>query len=156
LGTGKNQHITITAPNKLKKEDVERYIRDAEKYAEEDKKRRQEVELRNEADSALYACEKALKEHGDKISQDDRLALERANSELKEALKGSDMERIAKAKDEVLKASHKLAETLYKEAQSRAQSGPEAGTGTDGKASGKPKEGQVVDAEIVDDKDKET
>ena len=103
-----------------------------------------------------------MKEHGDKVSQDERLALERSIGELRDALKGSDMEKIIKTKDEVVKASHKLAEVIYKEAQAKAQGGaapgPEAGpqSGPEGNGgNGAKKEGDVVDAEIVDEKGKE-
>ena len=105
---------------------------------------------KNEADSVLYACEKALKEHGDKVSQDERAAIDRGIADLKEAIKSDDVERMNKAKEDVLKASHKLAQEVYKEA-SKAH----AAQGAPGKEEGSSKGGKggddVMDAEVVDD-----
>jgi molecular chaperone DnaK len=150
LGTKKAQHITISAPNKLKKEEVEKFIKEAEKFADEDKKQHERIAAKNEADSVLYACEKALKEHGDKVSQDERAAIDRGITDLKEAIKSDDVERMNKAKEDVLKASHKLAQEVYKEA-SKAH----AAQGAPGKEEGSAKGGKggddVMDAEVVDD-----
>jgi molecular chaperone DnaK len=149
LGTQKIQHITIHAPNKLDKAEVEKFIREAEKFAEDDKKRRGQIEAKNEADAVLYSTEKALKDYGDKVSQDERLAIERAISELKEVLKTDDLKKIDDAKEALLKASHKLAETMYKDAEQKAGSGegPKNGKGA--------KNGeQVVEAEVVDEEKK--
>ena len=148
LGTKKSQHITITAPNKLDKAEVEKFVKQAEQFAEEDKKFKEKVTAKNEADAVLFSAEKALKDHGDKVSQEERTNIDRAISDLKEALKGDDIERIGKAKEELLKSSHKLAEEIYKTEQAKAQPA--------GAAAGKPgkKDGGdgVVDAEVVDDK----
>ncbi|OGS39710.1 MAG: molecular chaperone DnaK, partial [Elusimicrobia bacterium RIFOXYD2_FULL_34_30] len=108
LGTGKEQSIKITAPTKLNKDEVEKMVKDAERFADEDKKRKEEIEIKNEADAVVYSAEKSLKEHGDKISADERLKIERAISDAKETLKSNDLEKIKKAKEEVLNASHKL------------------------------------------------
>ncbi|MEW6556955.1 MAG: molecular chaperone DnaK [Elusimicrobiota bacterium] len=116
LGTGKEQSIKITAPTKLNKEEVEKMVKQAEQFAEEDKKRKEEIEIKNETDAVIYSAEKSLKEHGDKVSADERLKIERAISDAKEALKTNDISKIKKAKDDVLTASHKLAEEIYKEA----------------------------------------
>lgn len=151
LGTNKEQSIKITAPNKLSKEEVEKFVKEAEQYAEADKKRKEEVEVKNEADSILYATEKALKDHGDKISQEERLKIEQALSDAKEALKGSDLERIKKTKEALLSASHKLAEQIYQEAQAKAKSSQES---SGGKASGSDGKDKVVDAEVVDEEKK--
>lgn len=121
LGTNKEQHITITAPNKLSEAEVENFVKQAEKFAEEDKKTKERIEAKNEADGVLYQTEKALKDHGDKIPQDERLKIDQALSELKEAIKSEDTERIKKAKDEALAASQKLGEIIYKESQAKAQ-----------------------------------
>lgn len=147
LGTNKEQSIKITAPNKLSKEDVEKFVKEAEQYADADKKRKEEVEVKNEADSVVYAAEKALKEHGDKISQDERLKIEQALSDAKEALKGSDLEKIKKTKEALLSASHKLAEQIYQEAAAKAKSSQGKQT-SDEAEQGKDK---VVDAEVVDE-----
>jgi len=119
LGTGKEQSIKITAPTKLNKDEVEKMVKDAERFADEDKKRKEEIEIKNEADAVVYSAEKSLKEHGDKISADERLKIERAISDAKETLKSNDLEKIKKAKEEVLNASHKLAEEIYKEANKK-------------------------------------
>ncbi|MBI5210689.1 MAG: molecular chaperone DnaK [Elusimicrobia bacterium] len=149
LGTKKAQHITITAPNKLKKDEVEKFIKEAEKFAEEDKKHKEMIGAKNEADSVLYACEKALKEHGDKVPQEDRAAIDRGIADLKDAIKSDDLERINKAKDELVKASHKLAQEIYKEAAAKQQAAG-AAAGKEGAPEGK-KGDDVVDAEVVDD-----
>ena len=148
-GTGKQQAITITASSGLTKEEVERMVKEADAHAAEDAKRKQEIEIRNQADSLVYATERTLREHGDKISEADRKAVEEALNEGREALKGEDIERIKRAQEALMKASHKLAEIMYREAQAKAQAGaPTAGTsrGAEGKAG----EGEVVDAEFED------
>ena len=161
LGTGKAQHITISAPNKLNKEEIDKFMKQAEQFAEADKKYKEKVEAKNEADTILYTTEKALKEHGDKISQDERLAVERSMGELKEALKGDDLDKVKKAKDALIAASQKLGEAVYKAAQEKAkaggagQAGPGAGAGPQPggqKASGG--KDDVVDAEVVDENKK--
>ncbi|MFA6317422.1 MAG: molecular chaperone DnaK [Elusimicrobiota bacterium] len=151
LGTKKAQHITISAPNKLKKEEVEKFVKEAEKFADEDKKQKDRIAAKNEADSVLYACEKALKEHGDKVPQDERAAIDRGVADLKEAIKSDDVERMNKAKEELLKSSHKLAAEIYKEASAKAGAAQGA-PGKDGPA-GQGKKGgdEVMDAEVVDD-----
>ncbi len=145
LGTGKAQHITISAPNKLSKEEIDKFVKEAEKFAEEDKKYKEKIEVKNEADSFVYATEKALKEHGDKVSQDERLSVERALNDLKEALKGDDTEKIKKLKEELVKASQKLGEAVYKAAQQKASA---ANSGQEKKEE---KKDDFVDAEVVDE-----
>lgn len=124
LGTGKEQAIKITAPKKLSKEEIDKMVREAEKFSSEDKKKREEVELKNQADTLVYSVEKSLKDFGDKVTQDDRLNIERKVSDLKEAIKGNDIEKIKKEMEELSKASHKLAEEVYKSSQQKqAQEG---------------------------------
>jgi molecular chaperone DnaK len=147
LGTKKAHHITISAPNKLSKEDIEKFVKQAEQFSDEDKKFKEKVQAKNEADSVLFSAEKALKEHGDKVSQDERTAIDRAISELKEALKSDDLTVINKAKDELLKASHKLAEEIYKSETSQ-KSAPSDSSGS----KDSDKKDEVVDAEVVEDK----
>ncbi len=157
LGTGKAQHITISAPNKLSKDEIDKFVKQAEQFADQDKKYKEKVEAKNEADTVLYTTEKALKDHGDKISQDERLAVERASGELKDALKGEDLDKIKKAKDELVKVSQKLGEAVYKAAQEKAKAGPQGGAGAGPQPEGgKPAGGKddVVDAEVVDDNKK--
>jgi molecular chaperone DnaK len=157
LGTNKEQHITISAPNKLKKDDIDKFVKQAEEFAEADKQYKEKVEAKNEGDAVLYQTEKALKEHGDKIGQDDRLNIDRALNELKEALKGDDVARMKKAKDDALTASQKLGEIIYKQAQQQQQAagaqpgGPEAAQ-QQSAPGGETKKDDVVDAEVVDEK----
>jgi molecular chaperone DnaK len=147
--TGKQQAITITASSGLTKDDIDRMVREAESHAEEDKQRRQEIEIKNQADSLTYNIERQINEHGDKIPAADKSAIEDAIKEVREALKGDDLDRIRQASDALTKASHKMAEVLYREAQAKQQPGPSAGAGpSDGKT--KTAEGEVVDAEFED------
>lgn len=153
LGSNKEQHITIQAPNKLNKDDVEKYIKEAERFAEDDKKKKEEIEAKNEADSLVYSTEKALKDMGDKVSQEERMNIERALNDAKEALKGSDIERIKKTKEELVRASHKLAEEMYKNVS--AQAGASSSQGSSGPADGNQGNGKkkddVIDAEVVNE-----
>src|SRR6185295_13596677 len=107
-------NITVTASTKMNKEEVEKAIKEAEKFAEDDKKIKEKIEVRNEADSVVYSVENMLKEAGDKISADEKASIEKSAAEVKEALKGEDLEKIKTAKEALLKASHKLAEQMYK------------------------------------------
>jgi len=149
-GTGKEQHITISAPNKLSKEEIDRYIKEAERYAEQDKKRKELVEQRNELDSLIYHTEKSLKEHGDKISQDERLDIERALSEAKDAVKTEDINRIKDTKEKLTKATHKLAEVIYQEASKKQQSSQEQRTSQTQQQTQEKDKGKddVIDAEF--------
>ncbi|HNF58599.1 MAG TPA: molecular chaperone DnaK [Elusimicrobiota bacterium] len=152
-GTQKKQHITIEAKNKLSKEEVEKFIKDAELHAEEDKKKKEEIETKNEADAIVFSTEKALKEYGDKVSQEERMAIERALTDAKEALKGGDLAKIKKTKEDLLKASHKLAEEMYKAASAKAGEGAPGAQGgpSNGAGNGKGGGDNVVDAEVVDE-----
>ena len=140
--SGKQQQITITASSGLSKQDVERMVREAEANANEDARRKQEIELRNQTDSLMYSTERALAEHGAKLSQADRATIEQALSDAREALKGDDMSRIRQAEQGLTRASQKLAEVMYRDASG-------ADGGGDG-AAGQAKEGDVVDAEFRD------
>ncbi|MBR6296871.1 MAG: molecular chaperone DnaK [Treponema sp.] len=134
MGTGKEQKIQIQNSSGLSEDEINRMVKDAEANAESDKKKREEVDARNEADSLVYQTEKAVKDYGDKVSADDKSKIEAAINDLKEALKGSDIAAI-KAKTEALKqASYKIAEEMYKaqNAGAGAAGGPGAGaTGAD-------------------------
>ena len=156
LGTGKEQSIKITSSTKLSKEDIDKYVKEAEQYAADDKKKKEEIEAKNEADNLVYATEKSLKEHGDKISQDESLKIEQAINDTKEAIKGGDIAKIKEAKDKLSDASHKLAEEVYKAAQQQQQAGAQgaqanAGAQANNNAGGN-NDDNVVDAEVVDDK----
>ncbi len=121
LGTGKEQKITITSSTNMSKEDIDKAVNEAEQYAAEDKKRREEIDLRNGADQMIYQTEKALGELGDKISENEKNEINGAVEELREALKGTDLEAI-KAKQEALQQKfYAISEKLYKEAAANAQ-----------------------------------
>jgi molecular chaperone DnaK len=151
--TGKDQKITITSSSGLSKEEVDRMAKEAEAHAGEDKERREAIEARNQLDSAVYNVEKMLKEHGDKISGDEKSAVESALADAKKALEGDDAAIIKSAQDRLMAASHKLAEQMYKTAApggdggaGAAGAGPQAGAQT---GEQKKDEG-VIDAEYVD------
>ena len=132
LGTGKEQHITITSNTNMSKEDVEKAVKEAEQYAAEDKKRREEVELRNGADQAVYQCEKTMEELGDKLEEADKTELQSRIDALKEALKGEDIEPIKTAQEELMKKFYEVSEKIYKAAAPADAAGdvpPEAGDG---------------------------
>jgi molecular chaperone DnaK len=158
LGTGKEQKITITASSGLSKDEVDRMMRDAESHADEDKKRKEEIEVRNRADQTVYAAEKALQEMGDKMPAGDKSAVESAVERLKAAINSNDTAGMNSAMEALTQAQHKAAEALYKNAGAGAPGGPDAGAGagsggpTGGAASGGAREGEVIDAEVVDDK----
>jgi len=130
--TGKEQQIRIQASGGLADEDIERMVQEAEQHAEEDKKRREGVEVRNNADSMIHATEKNLKEYGDKVPEDDKKAIEDAVAELKEALEGDDMDDIAAKTEALTQVSMKLGEAMYKAAQAEGATegmGPDTGEG---------------------------
>jgi len=145
LGTGKEQSIRITASSGLSEQEIERMVKDAEAHAGEDRKKRELIEARNQADGLVYTTEKSLKEHSDKIDEENRKNIETALGSLKKTMEGDDAEAIRKATEELAKASHKLAEVMYAHAQGGAEA---AGEPTGDKASE-----DVVDAEFeeVDD-----
>jgi molecular chaperone DnaK len=145
--TSKQQNITITASSGLTKDEIDRMVKDSQANAAEDTKRRQEIEVRNQTDSLVYSTERTLAEHGTKLGDADRKAIDEALAEAREALKGEDVERMKRAQETLTRAAHKLAEVMY---QSQAQQGaPTGGPAGEGRPSG-PKEGEVVDAEFED------
>jgi len=145
--TGKEQSMTITGQSSLAKDDIERMVRDAEAHAEEDRRRREEAEVRNRADSLVYQTEKVLREQGDKVSTDERASVEGPLDDLKKALGGSDLEAIKSASDRLMSASQSFSQKLY-EAAARDQGA--TGTSASGQQPGG--DDDVIDAEIVDDK----
>jgi molecular chaperone DnaK len=145
LGTGKEQAMTITGGTALPKDEMERMMREAEKFAEEDKRRREVAEARNFGDNLVYQTERSLKEFGDRLSADDRRDIENAANDLKEALKGEDTQRIKSATDTLMQASHKLAEQVYAQSQ-QAQAAAGGGGATTTSS-----DEDVVEAEIVDE-----
>ena len=155
MATQKDQKITITSSSGLSKEEVERMAKDAEAHADEDKKRREEIEARNQLDALVYSVDKMLREQGDKISQAERGDVENALADAKKSLEGTDPAAMNAAREKLTAASHKLAEAMYKSAQPAGDAGgAQAGgpqPGANGASGGeKPKDEGVIDAEYVD------
>jgi molecular chaperone DnaK len=147
LGTGKEQSMTITGGTKLADEEISKMVKEAEAHADEDRKRREEAEVRNQADNVIYQTEKSLKEHGDKLDESDRKPIEDALSEAKEAIEGSDVDQIRSSSDSLMTASQKIAEVIYRSAQDQtAEAAAPASESTD----------DVVDAEVVEDEGQES
>jgi len=162
LGTGKEQKITITASSGLSKEEVDRMMKDAESHAEDDKRRKEEIEARNRADQAVYAAEKMLQDMGPKLSATDKAAVETAIEQLKSAISSNDTAAMNRAMEQLTQAQHHAAEALYKNAGAAAGSGGSegsegsegagsAGSGSQGAQAG---QGDVIDAEVVDEEKK--
>ncbi len=150
LGTGKEQSIRITASSGLSKEEIDKMVRDAEAHADEDKKKREAIEARNQADSMVYTTEKSLKEYGDKIDAVEKGNIENKLTELKKLMEGEDAEAIKKATDELAQASHKLAEAMY--AKTEGAHGEDS-AGAEQTDASKPKDDKVVDADFEEVKD---
>ncbi|MCD6339072.1 MAG: molecular chaperone DnaK [Verrucomicrobia bacterium] len=158
LGTGKEQKITITASSGLTQEEIERMRKEAELHADEDRKKREEIEARNEADSAVYQSEKLLRENADKISAENRQKIEQAVQAVKDALNGTDIAAIRSAAERLNAAWQEVSQELYRNAaQQGAAAGASAGTGGTAGAGGaqngaeKKDQGDVIDAEVVDE-----
>ena len=126
LGTGNEQKITITASSNLSDEDIDRAVKEAEKYAEEDKKRKEEVEIRNNAESLVYQCEKAVKDAGDKIDDNTKSMVETEVNKVKEALKGTDSAAIKQATDELQEKFYSVAQQMYQQANPNGAGDPNA------------------------------
>jgi len=156
-GTGKEQSMTITGGTALPKDDIDRMVREAEQYAEEDRRRREAAEAKNRAEQLVYQTEKSLKDYGDKISDEDRSSVESALTNLKEKLAGDDTVAITSATEALQQASYKLAEAVYAQAQSQpgpGQAQPGSTTTTD-QGTTTQADGDVVDAEIIDEGDQD-
>lgn len=145
--TNKEQSMTITGQSSLNKDDIDKMVKDAEAHAEEDRSRREEAEIRNNADSLVYQTEKVLREQGEKVTEEERTAVEGPLSELKTALNGSDNEAIKTATEKLMTASQAFSQKLYEAA---ARDTNAAGTSASGQAAGS--DDDIVDAEIVDEK----
>ena len=150
-GTGKEQKIQIQASGGLSDEEIEKMVKDAEANKEEDKKKRESVDVRNQADTLLHSTEKNLKEHGAKVSDADKKAIEDASTELKEAIKGTDTEEIKKKTETLVQASMKLGEAIYK-SQEKKEGSPKDGDNNDETK----KDDNVVDADFEEVKEEET
>lgn len=152
LGTGKEQSIKITSSSGLTEAEIEKLVKEAEAHAEEDKRKKELIEARNQADTLIYSVEKNLREMGDAIDAPEKENIEAAVQKLKKAMEGDDISSITSAQEELTRASHKLAEAVYAKASSRAQAeaGPETAAGTGGSAgTASGKEGDdVVDADF--------
>jgi molecular chaperone DnaK len=146
LGTGKEQSMVISGGTALGKDDINQMIKDAEAHAEEDKKKREEAETRNTADTLAYQTENLLKEQGDKVPADDREKIEVALKNLKETLTGTDVEAIKHAHELLLSASNDFTRRLYQNVQAQQSA---AGGTADGAT--QPSDDEVADAEIIDD-----
>jgi molecular chaperone DnaK len=150
LGTGKEQAMTITGGTALPKDEMDRMMREAEQFAEEDRRRREVAEARNQADNLVYQTERSLKEYGDKLSTSDRASIETNLEDLKEALKTDDLARIRSATESLTQSSHKLAQQVYAQSQA-ASAGGSGGASSGGSTSSSGADDDVVDAEIVEE-----
>jgi molecular chaperone DnaK len=155
LGTGKEQRMTVTGGSALPKEDIERMMRDAEQYADEDHKRREAAETRNQAEQLVYTTEKFLKDNEEKVPDEIKSEVEAAIEELKEKLKGEDTAAIREVSEKVAATSQKLGQAMYADAQAAQGDGDGAQAGAAGAGEAKADgDEDVVDAEIVDDEQK--
>ena len=166
LGTGKEQKIRIESSSGLSEDEINNMVKDAEAHAEEDKREKERVETRNEADTLAYSTEKTLKEHGDKISEEERQQIETAIGELKSAMESNDATQMKEKIEALKQASYKLAEEMYKNAGAGAEGGPESGAegGPEGETGGAGEEARPggggenvedVDYEVVDEEEDE-
>jgi len=157
LATGRDQSIRIESSSGLSEEEIKKMVAEAEAHSAEDQRKREEIELRNAADSLAYTTEKTLKEHGDKVSEDERKRVEETLDKLRETLKGSDMDAIRRAMDDLEQAGHKIAEAMYKQAAAGAAgagtAGPDEGRGTEAAQDTATSGEDVTDADyrVVDD-----
>src|SRR5258707_2148656 len=154
LGTGKQQSVTISGGSALPKDDIEKMVRDAEEYAEEDRKRREEAEIRNQADSLVYQTEKFLGENEDKVPEDIKSEVREALAEVKKALESNDTEAIKTASEHAAQVSQKMGTAIYQQAQ--AQQSSSQSESADGSSGAQSDEDEVVEAEIVDEDDGES
>jgi molecular chaperone DnaK len=151
LGTGKQQSVQITGGSALNKDDIEKMVRDAEQYAEEDRRRREEAEVRNQADTLVYSTEKFLAENDEKIPADIKSEVQSAIADLKKAIEGNDIDTIKTASEHAATVSQKMGTAIYQAAQAQqAASGAEGAEGT-AASEETPQDEGVVDAEIVDE-----
>lgn len=152
LGTGKEHTITVTSAGGLTKTDIDKMVKEAESHAEEDKQRREAIDLRNQADSAIYSVEKSLEELGDKVSEDDKNKINTAKDNLKQATEGDDLEEIKAKMKELDEAMHSVSEQLYQHAQAQEAGDQAAGDAPEGTQTDADED--VVDAEFTEENDK--
>jgi molecular chaperone DnaK len=151
LGTGKQQSVQITGGSALPKEDIEKMVRDAEQYAEEDRQRREEAEVRNQADSLVYQTEKFLGENEDKVPEDIKSEVRESLAEVKKALESNDTDAIKSASERAAQVSQKMGTAIYQQAQAAQQAQAQESGSADGSSAETPADDEVVEAEIVDD-----
>jgi molecular chaperone DnaK len=153
LGTGKQQSVQITGGSALPREDIEKMVRDAEEYAEEDRKRREEAEVRNQADSLVYQTEKFLGENEDKVPEDIKSEVREALAEVKKALESNDTDAIKSATERAAQVSQKMGTAIYQQAQAAQAQAQQSGSDSADGSSQTPADDEVVEAEIVDEHD---
>jgi molecular chaperone DnaK len=149
--TNKEQSITITGQSSLSKDQIDQMVRDAESHAEEDRRRREEADARNRADTLVYQTEKLLRDAGDSVSAEEKDSVESALAELKDALNGTDAERMNNAAEALMTASQRMSQAAYEQAAAQASADQGQAAGGDAGASDAQSEDEVVDAEIIDD-----
>ena len=158
LGTGKEQKITITASSGLSDEEIDKKVKEADQFAEEDKKLKEKIEIRNQADTLIYTVEKTLKESGDKVSEDEKNKINEDIKDLKEALEEDDVEKIKSNIEKLTTSSHKLAEEIYKKASAQTQQqeeNKESDKSSEADKKDEKEEEKVVDADFEVEKDEE-
>ena len=153
-GTGKETSIRIESGSGLSEEEIERMKKDAEANADEDKKLKEQIETKNRADALVYSTEKSLKEHGDKVDESTRTAIETALEELKKAIEGGDAETIAAAETNLAEKAQKLGEAIYQDMQNEQAQAEAGAAGAEAGESDAAKDADIVDAEVVDENDK--
>ena len=156
LGTGKEQNITITSSSNLSKEDIDKAVQEAAQYAAEDAKRKEEVDVRNQADQMIYQCDQTVSELGDKISADEKGQIETAKTKLQDAMKGTDTDAIKAATEELTKVFYDISSKLYQQANPQggaADAGQQAGgaAGNGGAQGGDGQDYYDADYQVVDD-----
>ena len=156
LGTGQEQKITITASSGLAKDEIDQMVKDAESHSADDKKRREEIEVKNQADNLVYTTEKLLKDNKDKLAADDVAAVESALQETKTAIEGGDTEQIRQKMEALNNASHKVAEAMYKQASTNEQPGEDGAPGAEGASQGPEADAAGSQENIVDAEFEET
>jgi molecular chaperone DnaK len=152
LGTGKSQNVVIQSSSNMNKDDIDKAVKEAERFAEEDKKKQEEIEVKNNADSTVYQTEKSLKDLGDKVSDDDKKSIEEKIAVLKNIMESSDIDAIKKATEELSEAFYPIAQKMYQQTDQAQAQGAQPG-GEDYSQTNEGKDDNVVDAdyEVVDD-----
>jgi molecular chaperone DnaK len=154
MATQKEQKITITSSSGLSKDEVDKMMKEAESHAEDDRKRKEEIETRNHADQAAYAAERMLKDNGDKLSASDKQPIESAVQDLKRAIEKNDVAEMKRTMDALNNAQHRAAEALYRAANAGGGAGATGGQPGGGAGPSTGAQGDVIDAEVVEEEKK--